>query len=121
MSPSIWLLARALVDREVELLAEADSLLLAHLAEHLQLHVLVQLADVGVLEHVEHLLVLRHGVVDLVYLALALLLVPLGEGLLGLCDEVVALHGLDAHDGVDERLHGGVLRARGDGGGAADD
>ena len=114
-------LARALVDREVELLAEADSLLLAHLAEHLQLHVLVQLADVGVLEHVEHLLVLRHGVVDLVYLPLALLLVSLGESLLGLCDEVVALHGLHADDGVHERLHGDVLGARRDCRRAADD
>ena len=64
---------------------------------------------------------LRHGVVDLVDLPLALLLVSLGEGLLGLRDEIVALHGLHADDGVDERLHGCVLRARGDGGWAADD
>ena len=64
---------------------------------------------------------LRHGVVDLVDLPLALLLVSLGEGLLGLCDEVVALHGLHADDGVHERLHGDVLGARRDCRWAADD
>ena len=114
-------LACALVDGEVELPAERDALLLAHFGEHLHFHVLVELADVGVLEHVKHLLVLRHGVVHLVDLALALLRVAVGERLLRLRDEFVALLRLDAHDGFDQRLERVVLGARGDGRGAGDD
>ena len=114
-------LAGALVDREEELRLEGAAFLAVHLAEHLHLHVFVELADGGVLEHVEHLLVLGRGVVHLVDAPLAAPLVAFGEALLGLGDELVALLHLNAHDAGDERVHRGVLRARGDGGRAGDD
>ena len=71
-------------------------------------------ADIRILEHVKHLFVLRHGVEHLIYLALALFGVAVGESLLGLRDEIVALLRLDADDRRDKRLEGRVLRTRGD-------
>ena len=54
----------------------------AHLREHLQLAVLVQLADLRILEEMQQLLVLRHRVIDLVDEVLRLLGVARLPGLL---------------------------------------
>jgi len=104
--------ARTLVDCEVQLLLQLPRVFLEHLREHLQLAVLVDLADVRVFQQVHQLLVLRHRVVDLVELVAHLVLVVRLPRLLRLLDEVVALGGLHAHDRVHERLELDVDVAR---------
>ena len=97
-------LARALVDREVELVLQLPRALLAHLGEHLHLDVLVVLAQLRVLEHVPELLVARHRVVDLVDLLLERVDVARVDRLLRRLHEVVAHRRLHADDGRDERV-----------------